>query len=80
MIEGGRTVALTAMREDELTGGSLFEADAMVRHHGPEDIAGALWLWSISDQSGTVLFEGNLGSPRVATGGLTSLGKIEANR
>ncbi|HUT94227.1 MAG TPA: discoidin domain-containing protein [Thermoguttaceae bacterium] len=73
------TVALAAIQEDELTGGSLFEADAMVRHHGPTDIAGALWLWSISDQSGTVLFEGNLGSPRVATGGLTSLGKIEAN-
>jgi hypothetical protein len=73
------TVALAAIQEDELTGGSLFEADAMVRHHGATDIADALWLWSISDQSGTVLFEGNLESRHAATGGLTSLGKIKAN-
>ena len=72
------TVALVAMQEAELTGGSLFEADAMVRHHGPTDIDGSQWLWSVSDRSGKVLFKGDLGSHRVATGGLTSLGKIEA--
>ena len=71
------TVALVAMKEDELKGGENFEADAMVRHHGPADIDGSQWLWSISDRSGKILFKGDLGSPHVATGGLTDLGKIK---
>ena len=71
------TVALVAMQEDELTGGSLFEADAMVRHHGPEDISDSQWLWDISERSGKVLFKGDWKVPRVPTGGLANLGKIE---
>jgi hypothetical protein len=71
------TVALVAMKEDELKGGENFEADAMVRHHGPADIDGSQWLWSISDRSGKVLFKGDLGSHLVATGALTDLGKIK---
>jgi hypothetical protein len=31
----------------ELTGGSLFEAVAMVRPHGPKDLDGSQWLCSI---------------------------------
>jgi hypothetical protein len=42
------TVALVRMNEDELTGGSRFEADALVRHHGSKDLKGSRWLWSIS--------------------------------
>ena len=49
----------------------------MVRHHGPKDIDESQWLWSISDRSGMVLFEGDLGSHKLATGELTNLGKIE---
>ncbi len=71
------TVALVAMEEDEFTGGSLFEVNAMVRHHGPKDLDGSQWHWSISDRSGKALFKGDLGSHRVATGALTGLGKIE---
>jgi len=72
------TPAHAAIQEDELTGGSLFEAEAMVRHHGPMDIGGSQWFWSISDRSGTPILKGDLGSHRVPTGGLTALGKIEA--
>ena len=71
------TVALVAIGEDELKGGSRFEAEALVRHHGPKDLSGN-WLWSIADASGKVLLKGDLGTHRVATGGLTDLGKIEA--
>ncbi len=71
------TVALVAMKEDELTGGSLFEADALVRHHGPRDLDGNRWHWRISDRSGKALFDGDLGPHKVPTGGLTTLGKIE---
>jgi len=70
------TVALAAIQEDKLKGGDRFEADAMVRHHGLADIDGSNWHWSIVDASGKVLFKGDLGTPRVATGGLTDLGKI----
>jgi hypothetical protein len=72
------TVALAAIREDEITGGGSFEADAMVRHHGPADIAGSRWNWSIADRSGKVVSEGDLGTHKVVTGGLTALGKIAA--
>jgi hypothetical protein len=72
------TVALVAMSEDEFSGGSLFEADAMVRHHGPRDLEGSRWHWTIKDRSGKALFDGDLGPHRVPTGGLTGLGRIEA--
>ena len=72
------TVALAAIKEDEITGGGSFEADAMVRHHGPADIDGSRWNWSIADRSGKVVLEGDLGTHKVVTGGLTALGKIEA--
>ncbi len=72
------TVALTAIKEQNLASGSLFEADALVRHHGPEDIDDGQWLWSIADASGKVLLKGDLGTQSVPTGGLTVLGKIEA--
>jgi len=72
------TVALVTMADDELAGGSLFEADALVRHHGPTDREGSRWSWRISDRSGKTLFKGELGPHKVLTGELTSLGKIEA--
>jgi hypothetical protein len=72
------TVALASIKEDELSGGGSFEADAMVRHHGPADIEGSRWNWSIADRSGKVLLDGDLGTHKVLTGGLTALGKIEA--
>ena len=72
------TVALAAIKEDEITGGGSFEADAMVRHHGPADIVGSRWNWKIAERSGKVVLEGDLGTHRVITGGLTALGKIEA--
>jgi hypothetical protein len=73
-----KTVALAAIKDDEITGGGSFEADAMVRHHGPADLEGSRWTWSIADRSGKVVFEGDLGTHKVVTGGLTALGKIEA--
>ncbi len=72
------TVALAAITDDEITGGGTFEADAMVRHHGPVDIEGSRWNWSIADRSGKILLDGELGNHKVVTGGLTALGKIEA--
>jgi hypothetical protein len=72
------TVALVAMKEDEFKGGENFEADAMVRHHGPADIGDSQWLWTISDHYGKAILKGELEIYRVATGGLTQLGKIEA--
>ena len=72
------TVPLVRIQQDELVGGAVLQADAMVRHHGPQDIAGRPWHWSISDRSGKVLLKSELGSFHVATGGLTDLGKIEA--
>lgn len=72
------TVALAAIKDDEITGGGSFEADAMVRHHGPADLEGSRWTWSIADRSSKVVLEGDLGTHKVVTGGLTALGKIEA--
>jgi hypothetical protein len=71
------TVALAAIKDDEITGGESFEADAMVRHHGPAAIEGSRWNWSIADRSGKVVSEGDLGIHKVVTGGLTALGRIE---
>ncbi len=72
------TVALAAIKDDEIVGGGSFEADAMVRHHGPTDIEGSRWSWKIADRDGKVVLEGDLGTHKVVTGGLTALGKIEA--
>ena len=72
------TVALVKMAEDELIGGSRFEAEALVRHHGPKDLAESRWHWSIKEPGGKTLVEGEMGPRPVPTGGLTELGKIEA--
>ena len=71
------TVALTKIKDLNLEAGSLFEAKALVRHHGPNDITDSQWLWSITDQSGKVLLKGDLETHRVTTGGLTDLGEIK---
>lgn len=72
------TVALAAIKDDEIMGGNSFEADVLVRHHGPADIEGSRWTWSIAERSGKVVLEGDLGNHKVVTGSLTALGKIEA--
>ena len=61
------TVALAAIKDDEISGGGSFEADAMVRHHGPADIEGSRWSWSIAERSGKVVLGGGLGTHKMIT-------------
>lgn len=73
------TVALTRIKDLNLIAGTTFEADAMVRHHGPEDAKNTRWFWSLSASNGTIIGKGDLGTHTIKTGGLTDLGKIIAN-
>lgn len=71
-----KTVALTRIKDPNLLAGTTFEADALVRHHGPADLKNTRWLWSLSAVNGAIIKKGDLGVHGIETGALTELGKI----
>lgn len=73
------TVPLARLPRQTWSTGETFEAQAEVRHHGPQDLSGSDWRWKIADQEGKTLKKGSLGTHEVPTGELTALGTIQAD-
>ncbi len=71
------TVPLLRFAKRVFTTEETFTAAAEVAHYGPRDLTGIEPTWSACDERGREVAAGHFAKVNIATGGLTSLGKLE---
>jgi len=75
----GQTVPLLRIKKRVFTSDETFTADAEIAHYGPTKIADAEPAWKITDDRGNKVASGTFEELSIATGKLTSLGKVDAD-
>ena len=70
------TVPLVRLPSQVYFSGDSLILPVEVRHHGPHDLTGSEWRWSIVTQEGKKIGDGILSKHDVPTGKLTKLGNI----